>query len=313
MVKLTRNSYIKIALIALLCLAICTSLGRCSTYATCETGSGRMAPAAPSAPSAPNAPALADTISFDAEVSRQEVNPLDARSLCIQWAAGRVTVQTAPDSENNGMIVVAERTSASAKRFQPLRMEVADGMLSINSGETIWNPWWGCSSLASKALEVTIPESAAAKLELVEVDGASGTYNLAGFSCKQLSVALASGMLETSDITAQNLHTDIASGQVQFRGSFPQSLDVTVASGSLAITDTGDTFPQRIDADIMSGNVTLALAPEGGFTADVDRLSGNFSCGYASSQQNGRYIYGDGKSEVEITLTSGNMELIPRS
>lgn len=311
--KLTRNSYIKIILIILLCLAICTSLGRCATSGLCVVEPNRTISEAPSAPSAPSAPNATDAGSFDTEVSRQEVNPLDARSLSIQWAAGRVTVRTAPDTENNGMIIVAERTSAGGKRFVPLRMETADGKLSINSGNITRIPWWGCSSLASKALEVTIPESAAAEMELVEVNGASGTYNLAGFSCKQLSISLASGILETTGVTARNLHTDVASGQVWIEGEFPQSLDVTVASGSTTITDTGTTFPQRIDADIMSGNVTLALAPEGGFTADVDRLSGNFSCGYASAQQGGRYVHGDGKSEVDATLASGSLQLIPRS
>ncbi len=331
MVKLTRDSYIKIALIALLCMVICAALGRCATAAVDMTAaytsrtfpSAPDAPDAPDAPEAPDAPAAPDAPdapeppdAFESsltEIGSHEVDPAEVRNLSIQWAAGQVAVQTAPDGECGGKIQVRERASGSAKRVRPLSMEVSGETLCINSNEAVWSFWQGCSSFASKRLEVTIPESAAGNLGTVEVDGASGMYWLAGFSCDKLDIALASGMLDTVGITVRNLVADIASGQVSLEGAFPQAIDITAASGSITVTDTGSTFPQRIDADIMSGEVVLALAKECGFTADVDRLSGNFTCGYETSQRDGRYVHGDGASSVNINLTSGNVELKPQA
>ncbi len=319
MVKLTRDSYIKIALIALLCLVICAVLGHCATAAVDMTAAYTnrtfpSAPDAPDAPDVPDAPSMPDAFgSALAEIGSHEVDPAEVRNLSIQWAAGQVTVQTAPDEDCSGKIQVRERASGSAKRVRPLSMEVSGETLCIDSNEAVWSFWQGCSSFASKQLEVTIPESAAGSLGTVEIDGASGMYWLTGFSCEKLDIALASGMLDTAGITARNLVADIASGQVSLEGAFPQSIDVTAASGSITVTDTGSTFPQRIDADIMSGEVVLALAEKGGFTADVDRLSGNFTCGYETSQRDGRYVHGDGATPVNISLTSGNVTLKPQA
>lgn len=306
MSKLTRNSWVKITLIVLLCLTIC------GAFASCSTGCWRCDDAWDDDFDVPTETFGTSTLSSDATTNENRVDAANAHNLTINWAAGHVTVRTAPDAETNSQVVLKEADSGSAKHTAPMKVSSQGDTLTIDYTPQI--RWMGCSSFKGKRLEVVLPESMAAHLGKVCINGASGNYELSGFTCEGLAVDLASGTMESKDVSAAALSVDMASGQSHFQGNFTQTVDLALASGYIEVANTGSAFPAVIDADVISGNVDLIMPNEAGFTVDVDRMAGNFNCGYpvTATADGSHQIHGDGKSKVNISLTSGKVNLSPQ-
>lgn len=313
--RLSRQSRVKVGLIVALAVVVCLVFGSCSTGVWNPAQPLIMieAPAAPAAPSAPDAPQAPKATAFQgsAELLRKEFDPSQVRSVDLAWAAGSVTMRVADDQETQGKVLVVERGSGSAKATKPANVSCDDGVLSIDYGQNRWSGFAACSFHGSKSIEVTFPASVARGLEHIEVNGASGSYDLEGLGCEHLEVELASGSLSATGMSAEEVELDVASGQVQLEGAFPDVIGADVSSGEVRVTSTAERFPERIDIDVLSGNLVLVMPEAGGFTASVGRLSGNFSCGFETSLVDGAYVHGDGASSVNVSMTSGNVTLNP--
>lgn len=318
MAKLTKGSQRKIALIIVLCLIICVAFGACSTGCWHNFRYGILAaPALPSAPTAPHAPAApaapgdseTNAISYG-EIGSYTFDPQEVRSLSIAWAAGAATIRTGTDAETGGLILVREEASGSAKGLAPMQVELQSETLSIDYSRP-YSILFGCVPFNRKRLEVVLPESAAQSLKRVDLNIASGSYELSGFNCEELDLSMASGTVSANAVNTNNFVLDMASGNASFKGSYGKVLDISMTSGELSVESTANELPATTEVNLMSGHLSLRLPKEPGFTATVDKTSGNFTCSYESRQQENRYIYGNGSCVIDIAMTSGSVELMP--
>lgn len=316
MVKLTKNSYVKIILICLLCLLLCFSLGACTTgwwKAATLAGIPPTAPNVPSAPEAPDAPSAQSSpdahVNY-AEIGNYKLDPAEVNSLSLCWTAGTVTMRTGNEEETDGKICVIERATGNARSTRPMKLDVTDGLLDIDYNAA-WG-LWGCIGFNAKHLEIVFPEHAANHLDRVFIDATSGTYDLSNLACKEFELTLASGNVDAQSIDAEKLHIVMTSGQARFSGAYTDNLNLSLTSGNLSVESTASELPSQTDIDVTSGNMTVALPEQPGFTATLNRTSGNFSCGFSATQQGDRYVVGDGSRLIDVSLTSGSVELQPQ-
>ena len=298
MALLTRNTWVKIALVALLCVVFCGSLLSCSMG--CSAAVSGIA-------GGPN------LVGVDyrqlPNVGSGSMPAQDVRDLEIDWMAGEVVVEVVPDEEADGAIVLEESASGRIPDNLRMRWGLEGQRLVVATGPS--QGLWGCSMANSgTALTVRIPASTARSLGTVELNAASGRYELDGIGCERLAVSLASGRIDGAELAARTLEVSLASGDAQLRGSFPDQLSIDAASGDVTVACESVT-PARTDIDIASGDVLVELPEDAGFTARVDRVSGSFDCDLPGTMRDSddQYVRGDGSSRIGVSMASGHVVL----
>lgn len=277
MAKLTKASYAKIALIALVALLLCGFALFGSSCAGWGIGLGGK------------------TNMGSANVPAQDV-----RSIDIDWAAGSVDVRPY-DGEDIELVETADR---GLTKGQAMRWSVKGGTLKVDYGG-----WVSCLSFSSKHLTVNVPRSLAAQLESVDIDGASGDYRVADLGCETFDFDLASGELEAQGLACGDLKVDVASGKAFVDAQVVDQVRLHAASGraELALRETP---PRSIDADLASGNVTVTLPEGSGFTARVEKASGQFSTEFETTMRgDSTYACGGGGTDIKVGMASGSFAL----
>lgn len=100
----------------------------------------------------------------------------------------------------------------------------------------------------------------------------------------------------------------MASGQLNVEGRFPDRVNVRTASGETRVV-CEDTCPTSIDADIASGMASVAVPQGSGFTARIDKASGQFTSAFPLTQNGNVYASGDGSASVNAHLASGEFRI----
>ena len=276
MTRLTRSSYVKIALIVALALLL---------FAVAGAGSMRGC-------------SQGIYLGGGTEMGNASVDAKSVRNLSVSWAAGSVVDDGAGD-----VIELVETAPTGLTKAQQMRWSVSGGTLKVDYGS-----WWSCFALGQKRLEVRIPERYAQSLGAVTVDGASGYYRVAGIGCDTLRLKLASGEIDADGLAAAALDVDVASGQVRAEGTFSERVSAKTASGQLDVVCQG-AAPKQVSADLASGQVSVALPADTGFTAKVSKTSGSFSSAFETMQQGGSYVHGDGSTAIKVHLASGDFKV----
>ena len=158
MTRLTRSSYVKIALIVALALLL---------FAVAGAGSMRGC-------------SQGIYLGGGTEMGNASVDAKSVRNLSVSWAAGSVDISVVDDGAGD-VIELVETAPTGLTKAQQMRWSVSGGTLKVDYGS-----WWSCFALGQKRLEVRIPERYAQSLGAVTVDGASGYYRVAGIGCDTL-------------------------------------------------------------------------------------------------------------------------------
>lgn len=282
MAMLTRNSYIKIALVAGLGLLMLGLLGF-GTMGGCSMRMGGWG--------------------STTQMGSASVEAANVENLDISWLAGSVNVKVVDDGEADGAVQLIESAPHGLTKGQQMRWSLDGGTLKVDYGSG-----FSCFALGGKSLEVRVPKSCAERLGWVGVDGASGRYDVTGLSADTLELDLASGEMNVSDVSAKNLSVDVASGQLNAAGSFERAVDLDAASGQVRVSCEG-ACPRSIDADVASGFMSVAVPEGSGFTARVDKMSGSFSSDFSLVQKGDAFVCGDGSASVDVDLASGEFRL----
>lgn len=309
--RLTGATIVKIILIAALCAVLCTSLAFCTTGIPFST------------------PIPDDDIADlqnTEPTSTYEFSTEEVGSIEIDWAAGAVDVHVADEGSSDGKVHVSEYMIGSAKQ-PPMRAESRNGTLSIDYAST-FSLFNGCS-FGTKMVVVELPADVAGSLDRFSLDGASGRYAFTGFACNDLKLHIASGQIIGDGLTAkdasldltsgsilldvdiaEHLRTNITSGNVRVtcEDDSPRTCDLTVTSGDIEVNCSAGA-PDSTDIDVTSGHVIFGIPEDSGFEARLDKTSGNFTCSLPCEFANDIYSAGDKSSTIDISLTSGNVEL----
>ena len=171
MTRLTRSSYVKIALIVALALLL---------FAVAGAGSMRGC-------------SQGIYLGGGTEMGNASVDAKSVRNLSVSWAAGSVDISVVDDGAGD-VVELVETAPTGLTKAQQMRWSVSDGTLKVDYGS-----WWSCFALEQKRLEVRIPERYAQSL------GASGYYRVAGIGCDTLRLKLASGEIDADGLAAAAL------------------------------------------------------------------------------------------------------------
>ena len=188
MTKLTTASYVKITLIIALGLLILGSIG----FGGCS--------------------AMRFGMRGGTEMGSANVDAASVKNLSVKWASGAVNIDVVDEGDAIELVETAPRGMTKA---QQMRWSVNGDTLSIDYGT-----WFSCFALGRKDLQVRIPKSYAQNLGAVEIDGASGDYDVNGLGCETLKLKLASGDVDGQHLQADELRVDVASGQLDVEGRF---------------------------------------------------------------------------------------------
>lgn len=287
--RLTKSTWVKVALIVLLCLTVMSALtGGCVSARHLWGGVGGLGACARGAGGslAPGGGTFAAA---------------DIDSLDVDWAAGSVTIEVVDD----GADVTLAETYVGPGR-QPETAAYVDGRTLVVDYGVMGGFLFGCSA-GYKDLVIQVPASLAERLDLVALSAASGEYALSGIRCDRLLLEQASGRTTAEDVAAREMDVELASGSMDLGVSVSERLGFDIASGNVEARLDGE-MPRAVNASLASGDLRL-LVPDGtGFTATVDKVSGSFESAFPCSTDGNIYICGDGGSMiVRATMTSGRV------
>lgn len=301
---LTKASWIKIAVVALLCLVLCTGILSCSYGCT------------PLLRGCVGIPGTSIGVLADYEnVGNGSVDAGQVNDIELDWAAGRVVFEEYDVAYDGGdsienRILLEESYSGSADDRYKMRWEVSNGVLKIaycaSSGGFV-----GCTPLnwPDKTLTIGIPKGAGGFLRSVTIDGLSGDYGLDGLQCDTLNLSLASGKAHGTDGAFGDVHVEMASGIVSLGAKVQNKLHVETTSGEFSL-DCVEAMPRETTLEMTSGNMVLAVPSDASFAAEVRKTSGSFNCDLPDVHRiDDAYVRGDGAAKVTVDMTSGNVTL----
>ena len=121
-----------------------------------------------------------------------------------------------------------------------------------------------------------------------------------------IRINTASADVEADTLEQKSIEVKSASGDVDLEKVRAERLEVTTASGDIDISLAGSN-----KADIRSavGSVELKLPPEGASVGYTNASGGAFETRLEYREDNGRYIFGNGESRVDVELASGTLEI----
>ena len=141
-----------------------------------------------------------------------------------------------------------------------------------------------------------------------DIDTTSGNIKLTQTGkTDKIAVDTTSGDTDISAETVGEIVLDGTSGSKTVNVKELDSITADSTSGSNEFTFAA--MPQKIDIDGTSSDVDLYVPKNAGFIANIDQTSGSFSSDLPTKTSNGFYTCGDGKCEISIDLTSGDVNI----
>lgn len=242
--------------------------------------------------------------------------PVEA--LDIDWASGSVNITTHSGSE----VLLAEKTDPAATEDMRVHWWLDGTTLRVRfaaPGVSLRLIGWG-----QKELTIALPESL--KLSGIAVNTASASVEAGNTRSDSLAVSTASGNMdifcEAEEITLGSASGSISleqtgtaalvqikssSGKISMTGAEIAELSAKTSSGSVSCALTGTIGKCAIQT--ASGSVGLRLPEAAGCTVNISTSSGDFQSGLPMTKNGKTYVYGDGRAEVSIKTSSGDIRI----
>ena len=141
------------------------------------------------------------------------------------------------------------------------------------------------------------------KSSYIDVSTVSGDIDFKTLSNPTSSIA---SMVNILSIDKANIST--ISGDTEIRGYNIGDLEFNSTSGNLEYNFYGE-YNFDIDINTVSGNIKFGFISLASMIIEYDTTSGSFNSSFDVTIQNGKYIVKDGKNEVNVNTTSGNLTL----
>lgn len=255
-------------------------------------------------------------------VGEGSVSADQIQEIEIHWSAGKVHICT-----YDGERVRFWEDDGLAEDDQ-MRYLVRDGKLTIQYRKPFFLFGFSNTGSLPKELSVEIPESMAAKMDLktLEVETASagisaenlrcGEINLTAVSgrivleqvaCNKADLETVSGEITAVNVEAERLSANMVSGAAALEGSFAE-IDTEGVSGACEVRSA--VCPESVNMETVSGNVSLSIPENKGFTAEIETVSGDFDCDFATTGRKSRYQYGSGGAEFDFESVSGDIRIL---
>lgn len=218
----------------------------------------------------------------------------EIRDIQIEWAAGDITIEAGDVTE-----ITFFETAGLTEQDQLIWNKKGDKLV-IQYCKT--RVYFGISVDAPKSLKIIVPRDWIC--DELAIDAASAEVNVTNMTIGAVDFDGASGVCTFTDCHVKSMDIDTASGDIRYSGTLTE-LDCDAASATCTLRLSN--CPKRIDADMASGDLRLTLPENCGFTVDLDALSGDFTSDFSTTQNNGKYISGDGSCMISVSAMSGDV------
>lgn len=253
----------------------------------------------------------------NAEFDRNEVKSID-----INWTSGTVEIKNG----NTDKVEISENVSYDKNSDNAMRWSLDDGKLKIYDSKNAFGFHWFSFSMSPKKLTVTLPESIS--LDEFDISSASAEFTAECINADTLDIETASGTIKVDSFEGNKADINTASGTVDFTAVSAEDVDVETVSGECTVTGKIEKLNvsgvssvlnlivgknnSEINAETVSGNVNIKTnCDQSGFTANYSSVSGDFSSDFAGTNKNGKFVYGSGKADYNISTVSGNIDIQP--
>lgn len=154
---------------------------------------------------------------------------------------------------------------------------------------------------------VTVGAVRAARCDLENVGGEGTDLTVNGLTCERLQVDSVGGAVRIEGAFSY-AEINAVSAALSFASSTPiKDLQINTVSGNVSLDLTAGFEVLRIDS--VSGNLSLAVPHEGGFTLDMDTVSGKVNTELPMTERAGSRVYGDGAARIRIDTVSGSITI----
>lgn len=227
-------------------------------------------------------------------------DPRQVREIDIEWAAGRITLESA----DVDTIQVSEVNDDGSKHIMVCRQSNDKLVIRYSEQSVVVDFSFGITlnDVESKDLIIQVPVGW--EFDSLEIDAASALVDVKNLVIREVDFDGASGTCNFVNCVIDELDLDTASGDIYFTGSL-DTLDCDAASAS--VFAVFDNVPNRIDMDSMSGDLDITLPSGAGFTVSMDALSSDFVSDFRYSDRNGNYHHGDGQCKITLDAMSGDL------
>ncbi|MDD6988916.1 DUF4097 family beta strand repeat-containing protein [Ruminococcus sp.] len=253
----------------------------------------------------------------NAEFDKNEVKSID-----INWTSGTVEIKNG----NTDKVEISENVSYDKNSDNAMRWSLDDGKLKIYDSKNAFGFHWFSFSMSPKKLTVTLPESIS--LDEFDISSASAEFTAECINADTLNIETASGTIKVDSFEGNKADINTASGTVDFTAVSAEDVDVETVSGECTVTGKIEKLNvsgvssvlnlivgknnSEINAETVSGNVNIRTnCDQSGFTANYSSVSGDFSSDFAGTNKNGKFVYGSGKADYNISTVSGNIDIQP--
>lgn len=226
----------------------------------------------------------------------------------VEWIAGGIEVL-----HGKGTLSATETGSLSENKKMYYKIE--NNALYIK----FWKSGYaGRISSGEKILSLEVPEG----VNLI-IDSVSAYVKSDELKTKKCDISSTSGDIDVKELSGNSVKTETTSGKIKVGALIADTAETESTSGSLVLESVK---AQKIKAETTSGAITLTLTEcsaaniestsgkitlnlaGNGATVSFDTTSGYISADKAQISS-GKYVFGDGKINIEATTVSGNFEV----
>jgi|GEM_PF-1136102 len=263
-------------------------------------------------------------------VGSQTYENADLDELRIDWPKGQIVLVEDP---NATCVTVTEENNLDDKK--KVHSHYHDGILNIE----FWQS--GLRSYVSeKDKHLTVTYRSACNLavntassilkanvlnaENVDFKMTSGNIDVDNITCDKLVCEMTSGDIDIDKVDCNIFSLDMTSGDAYFAEITATSVSMSQSSGNITARALNvDTFKSNstsgdldasfgranlIDIALTSGNTEIGI-PADGATVAMASTSGSFKSNLTYSVVQGKYVFGNGKCEIGIEMTSGSVRI----
>ncbi len=219
------------------------------------------------------------------------------RSLDIEWESGSIEI-IRHDADT---VTITEGCKSDLKEEQQVHSWLDGNVLRIRfcrSGEPFF------FKMSEKKLEIKIPRD-------MVLDDLSCTSSSGDMLFKEISAETINANASSGDMTIEqkgessSIKAATSSGEIDITAEKTASVETAASSGD--ITLRLESMPDDVTAATSSGNIKVCVPEDAGFTVKAATASGDFDSDLTLTKEGSRYVYGNGKCEMELAASSGDI------
>jgi DUF4097 and DUF4098 domain-containing protein YvlB len=126
-----------------------------------------------------------------------------------------------------------------------------------------------------------------------------------GLSIKDLKKTLE--ITVPADVKLSDLSIDASAGDVDVTAESIGKLAIDISSGNMKLS--ADKVPEKSEIDAAAGNVEIYMPEKTDMTLKADISAGDFNSEIPFTKKGDAYIFGNGKSRMDIDASAGNINI----